>query len=52
MIEQTVTNRHFVIPLTDTEMKDVRIYCIRAGLNIKDWMRIAILEKLEIYKEE
>lgn len=42
-----VRDRHFYPPLTDEELIKVRVQAALAGLKIKDWVSLAIKEKLE-----
>ena len=40
-------DRHFVAPLKDEEQKDVKRKALEANLKVKQWIQIAILEKLK-----
>ena len=49
--EQAV-DRHYVVPLTDEEHKEVKRRALEANLKIKEWLQVAILEKLYKHKED
>ncbi len=42
-----VTDRHFVVPLTDEEHIEVKMKALDTNLTVKKWVQIAILEKLK-----
>ena len=49
-----VVNRHFVIPLSDEEHKAIKQGALDADISQMDWLRQAVLEKLDgqIKKED
>ena len=45
-----IMDRHYVIPLADNEVKDIRRESVEADLSVKEWMRIAVMERLYTIK--
>ena len=50
-MSETLKDRHYAIPLSDDEFKDVKRQAMESDMKVKEWVRCAIVEKLTGIKE-
>ena len=43
----SVTDRHFIVPLSDVDFYEMKVQAAKADMKQKEWVALAIKEKLD-----